>query len=58
MTLAERRTRDMIVIVDGASTTAANLLTEELVHKAFSASDALMGQGDSRAFTLLSPSEK
>jgi len=56
--LAARYPRRVIVLVDGALIGDTNSLTEELVHKAFGVTGVLMGEGDSRSFTLLSPSEK
>jgi hypothetical protein len=44
--------------VDGALIGDTQLLTEELVHRAFGVKGVLMGEGNSRSFTLLSPSEK
>jgi iron complex transport system ATP-binding protein len=58
LTLAARYPSRVIVLVDGAAIGDTDLLTEELVHRAFGVSAILTGQGDSRAFTLLSPSEK
>jgi ABC-type cobalamin/Fe3+-siderophores transport system ATPase subunit len=58
LTLAARYPRRVIVLVDGALVGDTNSLTEELVHKAFGVTGVLMGEGDSRSFTLLSPSEK
>jgi iron complex transport system ATP-binding protein len=58
LTLAARYPSRVIVLVDGAVIGDANSLTAELVHRAFGVSAILTGQGDSRAFTLLSPSEK
>jgi iron complex transport system ATP-binding protein len=58
LTLAARYPGRVIVLVDGAAIGDTDLLTEELVHKAFGVSAVLTGQGDSRSFTLLSPSEK
>jgi len=58
LTLAARYPRRVIVLVDGALIGDTNSLTEELVHKAFGVTGVLMGEGDSRSFTLLSPSEK
>jgi iron complex transport system ATP-binding protein len=58
LTLAARYPGRVIVLVDGAMIGDADLLTEELVHRAFGVTAFLTGQGDSRAFTLLSPSEK
>jgi iron complex transport system ATP-binding protein len=58
LTLAARYPGRIVVLVDGAAIGDADLLTEELVHRAFGVRAILTGQGDSRAFTLLSPSEK
>ena len=58
LTLAARYPGRVIVLVDGAAIGDTDSLTEELVHKAFGVRSMLTGQGDSRAFTLLSPSEK
>jgi len=58
LTLAARHAGRVIVVVDGAVTDDAKLLTEETIHRAFGVTAILTGQGDSRAFTLLSPSEK
>ena len=58
LTLAARHASRVIVVVDGAVMNDADLLTEETIHRAFGVTAVLTGQGDSRAFTLLSPSEK
>jgi iron complex transport system ATP-binding protein len=58
LTLAVRHASRFIVAVDGAVMADTKLLTEELVHRAFGVHAILTGQGDSRGFTLLSPSEK
>jgi iron complex transport system ATP-binding protein len=58
LTLAVRHCSRFILLVDGAMTADTGLLTEELIHRAFGVAALLTGQGDSRAFTLLSPSEK
>jgi iron complex transport system ATP-binding protein len=58
LTLAARYPGRVIVVVDGAVTDDAKLLTAETIHRAFGVTALLTGQGDSRAFTLLSPSEK
>jgi ABC-type hemin transport system ATPase subunit len=58
LTLAARYPNRVIVVVDGAVTHDADLLTAEIIHRAFGVTALLTGQGDSRAFTLLSPSEK
>ena len=58
LTLATRHCARFIVLVDGQVTADTDLFTEELVHRAFGVRALLTGQGDSQAFTLLSPSEK
>lgn len=58
LTLAARHCARFIMLVDGSMTADTDLLTGELVHSAFGVRALLTGQGDSRAFTLLSPSEK
>ena len=58
LTLAVRHPTRVIVVVDGVIIGDVESLTEELVHRAFGVTAHLTGQGDSRAFTLLSPSEK
>ena len=58
LTLAARYPSRVIVVVDGVVMDDAKLLTAETIHRAFGVSAFLTGQGDSRAFTLLSPSEK
>ena len=58
LTLAARHASRVIVVVDGAVMNDADLLTAEIIHRAFGVTALLTGQGDSRAFTLLSPSEK
>lgn len=58
LTLAARTPSRVIVVVDGGVIGDADSLTEELVHRAFGVTAHLTGQGDSRTFTLLSPSEK
>ena len=58
LTLVVRHASRVIVVVDGGVIADADSLTEELVHRAFGVACHLTGQGDSRAFTLLSPSEK
>jgi len=58
LTLAARYPSRVIVVVDGAVLGDVDSLTEELVHRAFGVACHLTGQGDSRALTLLSPSEK
>jgi iron complex transport system ATP-binding protein len=58
LTLAARHASRVVVLVDGGVIGDAELLTEELVHRAFGVRSLATGQGDSRSFTLLSPSEK
>jgi len=58
LTLAARYPSRVIVLVDGGAVGDADLLTEELIHRAFGVKAMLSGAGDSRSFTLLSPSEK
>lgn len=58
LTLAARYAARIIVLVDGAVLSDANSLTEELIHRAFGVRAIASGAGDSRGFTLLSPSEK
>jgi len=58
LTLAARYPGRVIVLVDGAVIGDRDSLTEELIHRAFGVTAFLTRQGDSRAFTLLSPSEK
>jgi iron complex transport system ATP-binding protein len=58
LTLAARHASRVIILVDGAMIADVEALTEELVHRAFGVRSLATGQGDSRAFTLLSPSEK
>jgi len=58
LTLAARHATRVIVLVDGAVLSDADSLTEELIHKAFGVRAMATGAGDSRGFTLLSPSEK
>jgi len=58
LTLAARYPGRVIILVDGAVIGDAELLTEDLVHKAFGVTARLTGEGNSRSFTLLSPSEK
>jgi iron complex transport system ATP-binding protein len=58
LTLAVRHCSRFILLVDGTVTADTELLTEELVHRAFGVRALLTGKGDSAAFTLLSPSEK
>jgi iron complex transport system ATP-binding protein len=58
LTLAARHCSRVIVLVDGGVIGDTELLTAELVHRAFGVRSLVTGQGDSRSFTLLSPSEK
>ena len=58
LTLAARYPSRVIVLVDGAVLGDVESLTEELVHRAFGIRVAASGQGDSRALTILSTSEK
>ncbi len=58
LTLAARHARRVIVVVDGAVIDDADSLTEKTIHRAFGVRAVASGLGDSRAFTLLSPSEK
>jgi len=58
LTLAARHASRVIVLVDGAVLSDADSLTEELIHRAFGVRALASGAGDSRGFTLLSPSEK
>jgi ABC-type hemin transport system ATPase subunit len=58
LTLAARFAGFVVHFVDGGVIGDADLLTEELVHRAVGVRSLFTGQGDSRSFTLLSPSEK
>ena len=58
LNLAVRYPGRVIVVVDGAVINDADLLTAEIIHRAFGVTAILTGQGDSRSFTLLSPSEQ
>jgi iron complex transport system ATP-binding protein len=58
LTLAARYPSRVIVLVDSAVAADTDLLTEELVHRAFGVRVLVTGQGDSRALTILSTSEK
>lgn len=58
LTLAYRYATRAIVVVDGAVVFDADSLTEEVIHRAFGVRVMAAGAGDSRGFTLLSPSEK
>jgi len=58
LTLAARYPSRVIVLVDGAVINDSDLLTEEMIHRAFGVRAQAFGARDSRGFTLLSPSEK
>ena len=58
LTLAYRYAGRAMVVVDGAVAFDADSLTEEIIHRAFGVRAQAVGAGDSRGFTLLSPSEK
>ena len=58
LNLAVRYPGRVIVVVDGAVTNDTDLLTEEMIHRAFGVRVLMTGQGDSRALTILSTSEK
>ena len=58
LTLAARYCARFMVLVDGGVINDADLLTEETIHRAFGVRAQAYGAGDSRGFTLLSPSEK
>jgi iron complex transport system ATP-binding protein len=58
LTLAARHASRIVVLVDGAVAGDTDSLTDELIHRAFGVRSMATGQGDSRSFTLLSPSEK
>jgi iron complex transport system ATP-binding protein len=58
LSLAARYATRVIVVVDGEVVSDTDSLTEELIHKAFGVRAVASGTGDSRSFTLLSPSEK
>jgi iron complex transport system ATP-binding protein len=58
LTLAYRYAGRAMVVVDGAVAFDADSLTEEIIHRAFGVAAQAVGVGDSRGFTLLSPSEK
>jgi iron complex transport system ATP-binding protein len=58
LTLAARYPSRVIVLVDGGVLGDVESLTEELVHRAFGVRVMATGQGDSRALTILSTSEK
>ncbi|HTC84929.1 MAG TPA: ABC transporter ATP-binding protein [Rhizomicrobium sp.] len=58
LTLASRYPSRVIILVDGTPIGDVQSLTEELVHRAFGVKVLATGQGDSRALTILSTSEK
>jgi iron complex transport system ATP-binding protein len=58
LTLAARYATRMIVVVDGGLAFDGDALTEAVIHSAFGVRALATGAGDSRGFTLLSPSEK
>lgn len=58
LTLAARYPSRVVVLVDGGVIGDSETLTEELVHRAFGVRVMATGQGDSRALTILSTSEK
>lgn len=58
LTLAARYPSRVVVLVDGGVIGDSEALTEELVHRAFGVRAMATGQGDSRALTILSTSEK
>jgi iron complex transport system ATP-binding protein len=58
LNLAARYATRVIVVVDGEVVNDTDSLTVELIHKAFGVRAVASGKGDSRSFTLLSPSEK
>lgn len=58
LTLASRYCSRFVVLVDGSVLGDAESLTEEIIHRAFGVRALAFGAGDSRGFTLLSPSEK
>lgn len=58
LTLAARYAQRVFVVVDGDILFDADSLTEEIIHRAFGIRAMAVGMGDSRGFTLLSPSEK
>jgi iron complex transport system ATP-binding protein len=58
LTLAARYAARVMVVVDGSLAFDGNSLTEEVIHSAFGVRAVAVGAGDSRGFTLLSPSEK
>jgi iron complex transport system ATP-binding protein len=58
LTLAARYASRFMVLVDGKGLADTELLTEDVIHRAFGVRAQAFGAGDSRGFTLLSPSEK
>jgi iron complex transport system ATP-binding protein len=58
LTLAARYCSRFMVLVDGEGLNDADLLTEEIIHRAFGVRAQAFGAGDSRGFTIMSPSEK
>jgi len=58
LTLGSRYAGRAIVVVDGGVAFDADSLTEEIIHSTFGVRAMAVGAGDSRGFTLLSPSEK
>ena len=58
LSLAARYPGRVIILVDGEAVGDTDLLTEELIHRAFGVKAQLTGNGDSRSFTLLSPDGK
>jgi iron complex transport system ATP-binding protein len=58
LTLAARHASRIIALVDGRMAADADSLTETLIHRVFGVAATRTGQGDSLAFTILSPSEK
>ena len=58
LNLAARYPARVIVLVDGGVAGDTDLLTEELVHRAFGVKVVATGQGDSRVLTILPTSEK
>ena len=58
LNLAARYPSRVVVLVDSEVAGDTDLLTEELVHRAFGVKVLVTGQGDSRALTILSTSEK
>jgi len=58
LNLAARYPSRVIILVDGTPIGDVQSLTEDLVHRAFGVKVVATGQGDSRALTILSTSEK